>query len=119
MQVCKEQKVKEITPNHESSIISKGNAESIPKQDFTTSTSTTLTGHCGLPKVDVKFPVFVFVYNETANLKRIVKSMKRYNKKSAKVLLAEAIDQIHMIIFQMNRAAYLKVCTYICMYLSS
>ena len=66
-------------------------------------------GHCDLPEHNEEFPTFIFVYDETANLKKIIKSVRK-SKNSAIVLLAKAIEQVHMIIFQMNRAAYLQVC---------
>ena len=73
-------------------------------------TSTTLNGHCDLPEHDEEFPTFIFVYNEGENLNKIIKSIKRYNENSATVILAVAIEEVPMIIFQMNRAAYLQVC---------
>ena len=107
LQVCKEQKIKRIKPNHNISIITKRNAEEISKQDLMKSTS--LTGHCGLPEHDEEFPTFIFVYNEVTHLNKITKSVRRYNRNSARVHLAVVVEQAHMIIFQMNRAAYLQV----------
>ena len=69
-------------------------------------TATSLNSHCGLPENDEEFSTFIFLYSETANLDKIIKSAKT----SVKVVLAKAIEGAHMIIFQMNRAAYLQVC---------
>ena len=68
-----------------------------------------MTGHCGLPEHDEEFSTFIFVYSETTNLDKIIKSVKAAAKNSARVLLAKPIEHIHMIIFEMNRAAYLQV----------
>ena len=106
VQVCKEKKVKQIKPNHDTSVINKRSTEAVSDQDIIT--PTTSTGHCGLPENEEEFSTFIFVYSETANLDKIVKSVKR-TKDSAKVLLAKPIEHVHMIIFQMNRAAYLQV----------
>ena len=107
VQVCKEPQVKQINPNHNTSVISKRNTESSSNQNLVT--STTSTGHCDLPEHDEEFSTFIFAYNETANLKKIIRSIKR-ERNSARVLLAVAMEEANMIIFQMNRAAYLQVC---------
>ena len=106
MQICKEPKVKQIRPSYDVPVISKRSIESVSDQDLIT--STTLNGHCSLPEYDEEFPTLIFVYNKAANLDEIIKSLKEYNRNSARVLLA--LEQLHMIIFQMNRAAYLQVC---------
>ena len=69
-----------------------------------------LTGHCNLPEYDEEFSTFIFVYNETASLTETAESIKSC-RNPAKVMLAEVIEEVHMIIFQMNRAAYLQVCS--------
>ena len=107
MQVCKEPKIKQIKPNHDTSVINKRNTESVSDQNVVT--SDTLIDHCDLPEYDEEFSTFIFVYNETENLDSVITSTQRYGK-PAKVLLALAIEEVHMIIFQMNRAAYLQVC---------
>ena len=107
MQICKEPKVKKIKPNYDTSVINKRSTESASDQNV--ATSDTLTGHCNLPEHDEEFSTYIFVYSETANLDKIIASTKGY-KNTAKVLIAIAIEEVHMIIFQMNRAAYLQVC---------
>lgn len=109
VQVCQEQNVKWIRPNHHTSVISKRNTEVVSEQHLML--STTVNGHCDLPEHDEEFPTFIFVYNEGANLDKIINLIKRYNRNSASVLLAQPAKQLHMIIFQMNRAAYLQVGT--------
>ena len=113
--------MKQIKPNYDTShsVIAKRNTEAIPGQDIMI--PTTLNGHCSLLEHDEEFPTFIFVYNKTANLDEIIKSVKEYNRNSARVLLAQAIEQLNMVIFQMSRAAYLQVCHYniiyiLCMY---
>ena len=106
VQVCKEKKVKQIKPNYDTSVINKRNTETVSNQDIT---PTILTGWCGLPEHDEKFSTFIFVYSETANLDKIIKSIQTA-KNSSRVILAKAIEEVHMIIFQMNRAAYLQAC---------
>ena len=106
VQVCKEKKVKQIKPNYDTSVINKRSTKAIADQDIIT--PNTLTGHCGLPERDEEFSTFIFVYSETTNLDKIIKSVKAA-KNSARVLLAKPIEHIHMIIFEMNRAAYLQV----------
>ena len=106
MQICKEPKVKQIGPSYDIPVISKRSIESVSDQDSIT--STTLNGHCGLPEHDEEFPILLFVYNKAANLDEIVKSLKEYNRNSTRVLIA--LEQLHIIIFRMNRAAYLQVC---------
>ena len=69
-----------------------------------------MNGHCGLGEHDEEFSTFIFVYNKAASLDKIIKSVKSYNRNSARVLLATAVEQAQMIIFQMNREAYLQVC---------
>ena len=103
-QVCNEQKVKQIRPSYEdTSVISKRDAEDLV-------TSSSLTNHCSLPEDDQEFQNFTFVYNKGTDLEEIIKSIKTYNKSLAGVLLAKPLKYLHMIIFQMNRAAYLWVC---------
>jgi len=94
--------VKEIRPNHDTNAISKRNTDFIM--------TTTPNDHCTLPEHDEEFPTFIFKYNKTANLDEIIKSVKEYNSNSTSVLLAVPIELHHMIIFKMNRAAYLQVC---------
>ena len=106
VQVCKEKKVKQIKPNYDTSVINKRNTEATSDKDITA--PTTVTGHCGLPENDEEFPTFIFVYSKTANLDKIIKFVKSA-KDSARVLLAKPVEHVHMIIFQMNRAAYLQV----------
>ena len=96
--------MKQINPNHNTSVISKRNTESSSKQNLVKS----LTSHCDLPEHNEEFSTYIFVYNETANLKKIIRSIKR-ERNSARVLLAVAMEEANMIIFQMNRAAYLQV----------
>ena len=109
-QICKERKVKEIRPN-DISTISKKSIESVSDQDLAT-TNTTLNDHCGLPEYDEEFPTFIFVYSKAANLDEIIKLVKGYNSNPAGVILAAPIEELKMIIFQMNRAAYLQVHMY-------
>ena len=110
VQVCKEKKVKQIKPNYDKAVVSKRSAavnSDISEKDPMTATS--LNSHCGLPEHDKEFSTFIFLYSETANLDKIINSVKTA-KTSVKVVLAKAIEEAHMIIFQMNRAAYLQVC---------
>ena len=108
VQICKEQKVKQIKPtNYDTTVITKRNTETIPGQDLII--PTTRNGHCDMPEHDEEFPTLIFVYNKAANLDEIIKSLKEYNRNSARVILAIALEQPHMIIFQMSRAAYLQV----------
>ena len=65
--------------------------------------------HCGLPEHDEEFPTFMFQYSKTANLDKVVESLKGYNRNSARILTALPLEQVHMIIIQMNRVAYLQV----------
>ena len=69
-----------------------------------------------MPEHDEEFPTFIFVYNKAANLEKIIKSVKSSKENSARVILATAVEQAHIIIFQMNRAAYLQVCVYVASY---
>ena len=100
--------MKEIKPGHELSFTRKRNTESISKQVY-----TNLIDHCGLPVHDKEFPTFVFEYSKTTNLDKIVELLKEYNRNSARILTAIPLEQIHMIIIQMNRVAYLQVATYL------
>ena len=109
MQICKEPKIEQIKSNHNTSVINKRSIKSVPAQNKVT--STTLTDHCDLPEYDEEFSTYIIVYNETAKLRKITRSVKS-NKNSARVILAIVIKEAHMIIFQMNRAAYLQVCNY-------
>ena len=81
-------------------------------------------GHCGLPEHTEEFPKYIFVYNRGVDLDAIVKSVEGYTDNSAEVMSAKPLHNLDMIIFQMNRAAYLNVsiictyvATYICMYI--
>ena len=73
---------------------------------------TPLTGHCDLPEYDKEFSTIIFIYNETASLTETAESVKGY-RNPARVMLATVIEGAHMIIFQMNREAYLQVCMYL------
>ena len=99
--------MKEIKPGHELSFTRKRNTESVSKRDLVVHTA--LIDHCGLPVHDKKFPTFVFKYSKTANLDKIIELLKGYNRNSARILTAIPLEQIHMIIIQMNRRAYLQV----------
>ena len=67
--------------------------------------------HCTLPEQVEEFPTFIFKYNKTASLDEIIKSVKEHNYSNPiGVLLASPIKQHYVIIFKMNRAAYLQVC---------
>ena len=74
--------------------------------------STPLTGHCDLPEYDEEFSTIIFIYNETVSLTETAESIKGY-RNPARVMLATVIEGVHMIIFQMNREAYLQVCMYL------
>ena len=110
MQVCKEPKIKQIRPNHDASVISLNKRNTESTSDMKVTMPASLTGHCDLPEYDEEFSTFIFVYDETASLTEIAESIKSC-RNSAQVTLAVAIEDVHMIIFQMNRAAYLQVCT--------
>ena len=97
--------MEEIKPGHELSFTRKRNTESVSERVYTT--------HCGLPVHDKEFPTFIFEYSKTANLDKIIELLKEYNGKSARILTAIPLEQIHMIIIQMNRVAYLQVTTYL------
>ena len=100
--------MKQIKPHYDTTVITKRNTEIASSQDVMI--SSTVSGYCGMPEHDEKFPTFIFVYNKAASLDEIIKSLKEYNENSARIVLAIAVEQLHMIIFQMNREAYLQVC---------
>ena len=51
----------------------------------------------------------MFQYSKTANLDKVVESLKGYNRNSARILTVIPLEKIDMIIIQMNRVAYLQV----------
>ena len=112
VQACKEPKIKQIRPNHDVSVISvnKRNTESTSNTEVLV--PSPLTGHCDLPEYDEEFSTIIFIYNETASLTETAESVKGY-RNPARVMLATVIEGVHMIIFQMNREAYLQVCMYL------
>ena len=67
--------------------------------------------HCGLPETQEEFPKFIFVYKKGADLDAIAKSVKANTENSAEVKTAVTLHFLDMIIFEMNRAAYLMVRT--------
>jgi len=66
-----------------------------------------------LPESDEEFPKFIFTYNKGADLETIKKAVEEYIENPAQVKSAITLQFLDMIIFQMNRAAYLQVCTYV------
>ena len=112
VQACKEPKIKQIRPNHDVSVISvnKRNTESTSNTEVLV--PSPLTGYCDLPEYDEEFSTIIFIYNETAGLTETAESIKGY-RNPARVMLATVIEGVHMIIFQMNREAYLQVCMYL------
>ena len=88
-------------------VINKRDATTI-EQDFT-STSP----HCSLPETTDEYPTFIFGYNveDTSELYTIKEAVQGYTGNSANVQSAQVAELVKIIIFKMNRAAYLEVCT--------
>ena len=99
VQICNEVKVKEIKVNH----------GTVSKRDVTSGQEVSTSGPCDLPEHNDEFPSFIFVYKRGADLNAIAKSVEAYTENSAEVKLALPLHTLGMIIFQMNREAYLKV----------
>ena len=100
MQVCKETRVQEITSNHDTSSINKRDAT---EQDTTTSSP------CDLPEHKDEFPNFIFTYKSGVDLDAIKNSVEQLTENSAQVKSTTVLHFLDMIIFQMNREAYLQV----------
>ena len=103
VQVCNEAQVTEIKPNHDISVINKRDAADISEQD------TTTPGPCDLPEHKDEFPNIIFTYKVGADLDAIKETVEKYTENSAEVQSAIVLDFLDMIIFKMNRAAYLQV----------
>ena len=88
----------------------------INKRDVTTTTEqdfTSTSPHCSLPEIAEEYPTFIFGYNveDASELYAIKKAVQGYTGNSANVQSVEVAELVKIIIFKMNRAAYLKVCT--------
>ena len=101
--MCKEAQVTEIKANHDVSVINKRNAADVTEQD------TTTPGPCDLPEHKDEFPNIIFTYKVGADLDNIKKSVENYTENSAEVQSVTVLHFLDMIIFKMNRAAYLQV----------
>ena len=90
----------------------------INKRDVTTTTEQGLTStspHCSLPETTEEYPTFIFGYNveDASELYTIKEAVQGYTGNSADVQFVKVAELLKIIIFKMNRAAYLKVCMYI------
>lgn len=103
VQVCKESQVKEIKPNRDVSVINKRDATTTTEQDLTTSDP------CDLPEHNEEFPRIIFQYKKETDLDAIKETVEQYTKNSAQVESAIVLQFLDIIIFKMNRAAYLQV----------
>ena len=88
----------------------------INKRDVTTNTEQDLNSsspHCNLPEKTEEYPTFIFGYNveDDTELDTIKEQVEGYADNNAAVQSAVIIHNFKQIIFTMNRAAYLKVCT--------
>ena len=101
--MCEEAQVTEIKANHDVSVINKRNVADVPEQ------TTTTPGPCDLPEHNDEFPNIIFIYKVGADLDAIKKSVENYTENSAQVQSVTVLDFLDMIIFKMNRAAYLQV----------
>ena len=108
LKVCKELKVESIIPNYDTSVIYKREVTATTKQDFSNTNP-----HCSLPETVEEYPTFIFGYNveDAAELNTIKEAVEGYTDNSADVQFANVAGLLNMIIFKMNRAAYLKVGT--------
>ncbi|XP_065910718.1 uncharacterized protein [Dysidea avara] len=102
---CKEPEVEAIIPNYDTSVINKREVTTTTEQDF--------SPHCSLPEVTEEYPTFIFGYNveDATELYTIREAVEGYTDNSADVQSAIVAEFLNMIIFKMNRAAYLKACT--------
>jgi len=100
--------VTSIMPNYDLSVINKRDVTTTTEQDFTSTNP-----HCSLPETTEEYPTFIFRYNveDASELYTIKEAVQRYTGNSADVQLAIVAESLNMIIFKMNRAAYLEVCT--------
>ena len=96
--------MKSIIPNYDTSVIN--------KREITTTTEQDFSPHCSLPEVTEEYPTFIFGYNveDATELDTIREAVEGYTDNSADVQSATVAEFLNMIIFKMNRAAYLKVC---------
>ena len=88
----------------------------INKRDVTTITEQDLTStspHCSLPETTEEYPTFIFRYNveDASELFTIKEAVQGYTGNSADVQSVQVAELVKIIIFKMNRAAYLEVCT--------
>ena len=98
--------MKSIMPNHDTSVIYKRDATATTEQDLA-STSP----HCDLPQKIEEYPTFIFGYRveDATELYQIKEEVEGYTENSADVQSATVAENVKVIIFKMNRAAYLKV----------
>ena len=108
IQVCKELKVESIIPNYDTSVIEKRDITATTEQDFSSTNP-----HCSLPETVEEYPTFIFGYNveDATELNTIKEAVEGYTDNSADVQSANVAEFLNIIIFKMNRAAYLKVGT--------
>ena len=95
-----------IIPNYVTSVINKREITTTTEQDFSSTNP-----HCSLPVTTEEYPTFIFGYNveDATELYTIQEAVEGYTDNSADVQSAIMTEFLNMIIFKMNRAAYLKV----------
>ena len=100
-------------PNYDLSVINKRDVTATTEQDYT-STSP----HCSLPETTEEYPTFIFRYNveNASKLYTIKEAAQGYTGNFANVQFAIVAESLNTIIFKMNRAAYLEVCTALLIY---
>ena len=69
-----------------------------------------------MPERDEEFSRYIFVYNKGADVEAIKTSVEGYAENLAQVKSAVALESLDMIVFEMNRAAYLQVCIILFIY---
>ena len=81
------------------------------KRDVTATTKQDSSPHCSLPVTTEEYPTFIFRYNveDAIELNEIKKAVEGYNDNFTVVQSAIVAESLKIIIFTMNRAAYLKV----------
>ena len=96
-----------IIPNYDRSVINKRDVTTTTDHDFSNTNP-----HCSLSETTEEYPAFIFGYNveNAAELYTIKEAVEGYTDNSADVQFAIVAGLLNMIIFKMNRAAYLKVC---------
>jgi len=93
-------------PNYDTSVINKRDVTTTTEQDFSSTRP-----HCSLPETTEEYPTFIFGYSveDATELYAIKEAVEGCSDNSAIVQSAIVAEFLSMIIFKMNRAAYLKV----------